>query len=583
MRSCPWVFLSLMLALSCWRSGSTATGPAKEPQHGLRRPVALQLDRDERWLYVANQRSGSLSVIDLTLGKAVAEHAVGKRVSDLAAVPGGRMLLAVDEAAGGLLVLRAAPPRIEVAHRLAVPAYPASVLTSADGKRAYVASLWSRQVTVIDLSSQTSDRAQSPRVLRALDLPFAPRMQILVDAGSKLIVADSFSGRLAVIDSERGQIVAHHDVPGHNIRGLTLSPDGKSLIASHQILLSRATTSRDDIHWGNLITNNVRILALGRLLEPRGEVLKDSRLYYAGDVGRGAADASGIAVTKDGLVVVALAGVNEVALLSLPRFEWQRFGVGQRPTAVRLSPDESRAYVANTFSDSISIVNLKTRKVEKEISLGPMRPLTASERGEVLFHSGRLSHDGWLSCQSCHTDGHSNGQLNDNLSDGSYGTPKRVLSLLGVRDTGPWAWNAGMPSLEKQVESSILTTMRGPKPTPAEVNDLVEYIRTLEPAPARQRKPDDAIERGREVFQKSGCASCHAPPMYTSPRTHEVWGKDERAYNPPSLRGVSQGGPYFHDSRAATLEEVFTRHGHQISQPLEKSDFDDLLAFLRSI
>ena len=56
----------------------------------------------------------------------------------------------------------------------------------------------------------------------------------------------------------------------------------------------------------------------------------------------------------------------------------------------------------------------------------------------------KLAHDGWFSCHSCHTDGHTNSRLNDSLGDGSFGAPKRVLSLLGVNDTAPWAWNGGI-------------------------------------------------------------------------------------------------------------------------------------------
>ncbi|HKB37067.1 MAG TPA: hypothetical protein VKD72_11475, partial [Gemmataceae bacterium] len=54
-------------------------------------------------------------------------------------------------------------------------------------------------------------------------------------------------------------------------------------------------------------------------------------------------------------------------------------------------------------------------------------------------------------------------------------------------------------------------------------------------------------------------------------------------FNPPSLRGVSQGGPYFHDGRAATLDEVFTRHRHQLRAALTGGDLQDLLAFLRTL
>ncbi|HJT78602.1 MAG TPA: hypothetical protein VJ739_15465, partial [Gemmataceae bacterium] len=85
---------------------------------------------------------------------------------------------------------------------------------------------------------------------------------------------------------------------------------------------------------------------------------------------------------------------------------------------------------------------------------------------------------------------------------------------------------------------------------------------------------------------RQGCAGCHAPPTYTTPQAYRVGLADEAglaAFNPPSLRGVSQGGPYFHDNRAATLEEVFTRYRHQIKGEPTKQELHDLLCFLGSL
>ena len=70
-------------------------------------------------------------------------------------------------------------------------------------------------------------------------------------------------------------------------------------------------------------------------------------------------------------------------------------------------------------------------KVLDQISLGARPELSAAERGEDLFYDARLSLQGWLSCHSCHTDGHSSGKLADTFSDTTFGTPKRILSLLG--------------------------------------------------------------------------------------------------------------------------------------------------------
>ena len=44
---------------------------------------------------------------------------------------------------------------------------------------------------------------------------------------------------------------------------------------------------------------------------------------------------------------------------------------------------------------------------------------------------------------------------------------------------------------------------------------LGKYIYALEPPPNPNR-PDDQTKRGEQVFARSGCASCHTPPIYTN-------------------------------------------------------------------
>lgn len=547
------------------------------PRPALRRPVALALADGGKWLFVANQRSGSVCVIDTAAGKVTAEVPVGRRLSDLAATPDGATVLATDEEAGQLVVLRRAGGRLEVAGRVEVPPGPVAV-AALDGRRCVVASLWPRRLAFVGLG-------KAPRVTRTVKLALAPRRLLPVPGSEKVLVADSFGGRLAVVDAGRGAVESVRPVPGHNIRGLALAAGGKELLVSHQTLHHRATTSLDDIHWGNLLTNNVRALPLPRVLEPEGDLLRGSTLHQLGHVDRGAGDPAGLAVTADGTVAVALAGVNEVALGPGSSGDWQRVAVGRRPTAVAAAPDGSRVYVANTFADSVSVLDVRAAKVLAEIPLGPQAPLAAADRGKLLFHDARLSHDGWFSCHSCHTDGHTNGLLNDNLSDGSYGTPKRVLSLRGTGDTGPWAWDGRMADLEAQVRTSVHTTMRGKPLAATQVRDLAAYLRTLPPAPGVgrfDRAPEAAVRRGAQLFTAQGCARCHTPPTFTSAKTYAVW-PGAGALNPPSLRGVSQGERFFHDNRAASLEEVLSHFRHQLQGELDARQRADLLAFLNSL
>ena len=179
------------------------------------------------------------------------------------------------------------------------------------------------------------------------------------------------------------------------------------------------------------------------------------------------------------MVVVTLGGVREVAIGREDDFSLQRVNVGRRPVAVVIHPNGKRAYVANMFDDSVSVVDLEDPGELARISLGSRAELSKQDRGELLFFDARLSHDSWMSCHSCHTDGHTNGLLVDNLGDESFGSPKRVLTLLGVRNTAPWAWNGKIEKLSVQTQKSIIATMQGKTPNPEQVQALTEYLQQL--------------------------------------------------------------------------------------------------------
>jgi cytochrome c peroxidase len=249
------------------------------------------------------------------------------------------------------------------------------------------------------------------------------------------------------------------------------------------------------------------------------------------------------------------------------------------------------AYIANTFDDSISVLDLAQRSITSTILLGPQPELSLAQRGELLFYDARLSHDGWMSCHSCHTDGHANGQKNDNFSDRSFGAAKRVLSLLGVKETLPLAWSGKVETLEQQIHNSVQSTMQRDDPLqPEQVAALAAYLKTLElPLPLDEllgTRDAAAVERGRLVFQRHDCARCHEPPTYTSPRSYDVGLSDSQGlkeFNPPSLRGLSHRPSLLHDGRAATLEDVFLEHGHPRNSPYERGEVRDLIAFLKSL
>jgi YVTN family beta-propeller protein len=558
--------------------------------------VALGTSRDGARLFVANRRSGSLSVIDLREQKLTSEHEVGLALADLAVLPDGRHLLVVDQGAGALLLLEERDGAFPIVGRQPIDAGPATLLAASEGTWCVIASLWSRALTFLSLEGLREGEAPRLASAHRLELPFSPRTMVLAGAASatRLIVADAFGGRLAVVDPGPAAAAAApalelvHTLPAQNLRGMAVSPDGRQLVIAHQVLSRLARTTFEDVHWGSLLTNDLRVLELDQLLGRRAgaDPLRNSRLVELGATGNGSGDPSALAFTPSGRLLLVLSGVDQIRIGPDPDHLTARAGVGRQPTAVAIRPDGLAAYVASTLDDTVSVVDIATGLDRGTIALGPRPELTAADRGERVFSDARLSHDGWMSCQSCHTDGHTSSRSADTLGDGGFGAPKRIPSLLGVGTTGPWGWLGNFARLEDQVRQSVASTMQGSQPSEAVVSDLIAYLQTLAPPPPPRPSEHGNAERGRQVFRAQGCAECHAPPEFTRSGAYDVGLADEvgqRHFNPPSLRGVGQREPLLHDGRAAGLDAVFRVHRHPRDNPISPDEIADLVAYLRTL
>ena len=585
------VLKRLLSAVLVGISGSlTAAAEVPEPAQAvrLRRPVAATVFDDGRRLAVANRDSGSISIVDTQKWAEIDEQDVGRRLSDVAFDSNHQRLIVLDETAHELLLMRSDGGRLQTTLRQSVAPYPVSLSIAPDGRWLGVASLWSRCITLLDWTNP-----DGLAVRRIIELPFVPRRQCPLPDGNRLIVAGAFRAELAVIDVAAGKLTFVRELPGHNIGGLTLAPDSERLYITCQLLDPGAPTTFDGIHWGGLIENLVRVIPVAALLEPSSDLAAESRTIQLGSTGAGAADPAGIAFTAADCLIVVASGIDRAAVFpELHSVVSPEIPTGRRPSAVVVLPGCDKAVVVNTLGDSLTVVDTKKGGQLRDVSLGPSPPAGPRERGESLFYDARLSHDGWLTCHSCHTDGHANGLLADTFSDGSFGTPKRVLSLLGTRDNNPWAWNGSLRTLHEQVVQSVASSMQGGKLPLAQADDLVSYLHSLPHAPPvlpEARSADDALllQRGRAVFEARRCAACHVPPLtYTSDQIVDVGLEDEqglRKFNPPSLRGVSQRDSFLHDGRAKDLEAVISEFGHQLSEGLSDEDLRGLVRFLKSL
>jgi len=113
----------------------------------------------------------------------------------------------------------------------------------------------------------------------------------------------------------------------------------------------------------------------------------------------------------------------------------------------------------------------------------------------------------------------------------------------------------------------------------------------------------DAQKRGLNTFVQTGCTACHngallggtsyqkvgaaAPwPALTDRGRVEVTGNasDENVFKVPSLRNITETGPYFHDGKTVALDDaVVLMARYQLGRELPPADVQDIVSFLGAL
>ncbi len=239
----------------------------------------------------------------------------------------------------------------------------------------------------------------------------------------------------------------------------------------------------------------------------------------------------------------------------------------------------------------------------------PVTPAKA-ELGRMLFFDKRLSKDGSMSCSSCHLP--ERAYTTANALEAKVGGAKNKRNAPTMHNLGyhpSFYWDGRAPTLEAvslaawkgqlgadpATVAAALKAIVGYAPwfdaafkeDPTEANvpmALASFFRVLTSGDSpydRWQAGEVAVvsadvRHGKDVFTKSGCVSCHVPPMFSDYQFHAVGigaGKpeaerdlgrfdatkvdaDKGQFKTPSLRDVAVTGPYFHDGSVATLEEA---------------------------
>ena len=276
------------------------------------------------------------------------------------------------------------------------------------------------------------------------------------------------------------------------------------------------------------------------------------------------------------------------------------------------------------------------------------------ELGKQLFFDPRLSVDGTVSCNSCH----------NIMSSGTDNRPTSagVDGQRGGR-SAPTVWNAAFLSaqfwdgraatLEEQAKGPPLNPIEMGMPSEAAVverlnsipgyveqfklafggKDAVSYDNMAKAIAAFERTLitansnydrflsgektalSEQAQRGKKVFEQSGCNACHSGANFAGPtlpigegfyqkfpsiasdydhkyKLSEDKGRfevtkdraDMNKWRVPSLRNIALTAPYFHNGSVETLDEaVRVMAKTQLGLDINDQDVDDVVAFLQSL
>ena len=184
--------------------------------------------------------------------------------------------------------------------------------------------------------------------------------------------------------------------------------------------------------------------------------------------------------------------------------------------------------------------------------------------------------------------------LSWDLPNDGIGNPKNTKSLLLAHRTPP-AMSLGVrETAEAAVRAGLRQILFANAPEEVALA-IDEYLKSLKPVPSPfliQGKLSEMALRGERVFNRSGCAVCHPPPLFTDLRPHKVgtgrpFDQPGDRFYTPTLVELWRTAPYLHDGSAGAVREVVTTQNphdrHGTTSNLTPQEIDNLCAYLLSL
>jgi YVTN family beta-propeller protein len=296
---------------------------------------------EARNLYVANERDGSVSVIDTRTNMVVGtpiQLGLGARPTGIAITPDGKRAYVANNGTDDVAVVDTATN--QVVGRIGVGDGPREVAISPDGATAYVTDNVGSTVSAIDTRANQVVGPAIPRSISPFGIAIAPD-------GSALYV--SSDAGVSVIGSQTRQEVVSI-MGGSSPTGIAITPDGRTAYLANFI---SADVFAIDTRTNQVVGSPIPIDRGAEFLA----IAPSGRAVYTSN--------------RESNSVSAIDIPTGRPIASIP--------VGTGPSGIAVDPNGRTVYVANRESSSVSAIETRTHQV-----VIPSIPVGAEPQGIAI-------------------------------------------------------------------------------------------------------------------------------------------------------------------------------------------------------
>jgi YVTN family beta-propeller protein len=307
-------------------------------------------------LIVLNKSDDSATLLDAMTGDRLVELPTGPGPHEVAVSPDGATAVVTNyggrEPNNTLTVLDLSRSRVTATIDLGRHGRPHGIQFTRDGRRLAVTTEGSGSVLLVDLAAR--------RVLRAIETQQSvSHMLVLAPTGQRAYVANIGSGSVSVLDLSAGRVVA--TIPtGAGAEGLDLTPDGRELWVANRAAdtLSVIDTARLEVV--------AQVPCAGFPI--RVKVTPDGRRVLVSNAESGDV-AVFDALTRSPIVRIPM-GLTPIESTDGRIFGAGGFAGSPVPVGLLVSRDGTRAWVANTNADIVTVLDLDLLEVAARMKAG---------------------------------------------------------------------------------------------------------------------------------------------------------------------------------------------------------------------